>query len=530
MSPVLRVLILMSCFALNGCALNEHMIQLATRASDVSSDLQEQHSDFARDASDHDKRRRAQQVERPWIVGKAQPLAREVTLPPALRADVRTTLLFADGPLDLPEIAARITAVTRIPVHIRPEALLPHDVFMPRITSAATVASATSSAARVHVSGTEEPLARILDRISAGLGVSWAYRDERIEFYRTQTRVFNIKALTLDAEAEASLGQNNGTTTEGGFNSQSQTRLRSNDDALFDVIRARIEPFLTRAGVVVAQPGASGSIVVTDTPDALDRIAAYIHHENTVLTRRIRVVFEEITLSTHDTARAGMDWNLIFSSARIAAMASMGGSSAVEAGIASLGLTQGPFGGSEAIVAALAQVGTVVRRSSVPVLTLNRRPVTHAVRTTFSYIDKVDTTAISGGLDIALPSVSVSQKEETVGSLLTLVPDAQDDGRILLSVAYDNTIAQPVKTIRFGDRENPLQLQQVTIEGNGTVQQVVLQPGQPMLISGFDRSHEEADRRRLNPGLPVLFGGSDRAASEQLLTVIIVTAQVEEGI
>src|SRR3546814_12369908 len=106
------------------------------------------------------------------------------------------------------------------------------------------------------------------------------------------------------------------------------------------------------------------------------------------------------------------------------------------------------------------RVGRVVRRSSFPVLTQNRRPVTHAVRTTFSYIDKVQTTALGQSAGIALPSVSVSQREETVGSLLTLVPDAQDDGQILLSVAYDNTVAQPLKSVSFGSKDNPLQLQQ----------------------------------------------------------------------
>lgn len=525
-----RALILVTTLSVSACALNEHMRTFASHAADVESTLHVQHDDFSSTTADSEARRRAQQVDRPWIVGKTRPLAREVTLPAALRADVTTTLLFSDGPLGLSEIAERLTAVTRIPVHVRPEALLPLDAFMPRLTTGIAESARQATPARMHLSGQAEPLARILDRISAGLGVMWAYRNQRIEFYRTQTRVFNIRALTLDAETEASLGQHGGRQADDSFSSTSRTRLRSSDVMPFDVIRARIEPFLSRAGVVVAQPGASGSIVVTDTPEALDNIAAYLEHENKVLTRRVRLVFEEVTLLTSNSVQGGMDWNLIFASARVAAMASMGGSNAIEAGIATVGLTQGPFEGSEAIVAALAQVGTVVRRSSVPVLTLNRRPVTHAVRTTFSYIDKVDTTAFSSGLGVALPSVSVSQKEETVGSLLTLVPDAQDDGRILLSVAYDNTIAQPVKTIRFGDRENPLQLQQVTIDGNGTVQQVVLQPGQPMLISGFDRRQQEADTRRLSPGAPLLFGGSDRAATEQLTTVIIVTAQVEEGL
>src|SRR5690625_7388929 len=45
---------------------------------------------------------------------------------------------------------------------------------------------------------------------------------------------------------------------------------------------------------------------------------------------------------------------------------------------------------------------------------------TCALPISFSYIDKVDTTAYGGPLGVALPSVSVSQKEETVGTLLTL--------------------------------------------------------------------------------------------------------------
>jgi hypothetical protein len=164
----------------------------------------------------------------------------------------------------------------------------------------------------------------------------------------------------------------------------------------------------------------------------------------------------------------------------------------------------------------------------VPVLTLNRRPVTHAVRTTFSYIDQVQTTALASGTGLALPSVSVSQRDETVGSVLTLVPDAQGNGQVLLSVAYDNTVAQPLKTVTFGDRNNPLQLQQVTVDGNGTVQQVLLHPGQPLVISGFDRTQEQSEGRRLNPELPAILGGSDQASKQRLMTVIVMSAQVEE--
>jgi hypothetical protein len=96
-------------------------------------------------------------------------------------------------------------------------------------------------------------------------------------------------------------------------------------------------------------------------------------------------------------------------------------------------------------------------------------------------------------------------------------------------VAYDNTVAQPLKSLSFGKAGNQLEIQQVTIDGNGTVQQVELRAGQPMVISGFDRRQDEYDRRRPALGAPLLAGGTDRAATQRATTVVIVTAQVEEG-
>ncbi len=519
---------LLLCNLAPGCALEEKMRQLASSIARNKSAIASGHENFSLSITSQEKKRAAQSVGRPWLAGRAQPLARELSLPAALRANVNTTLMFTDGPMDLPRLAQRITAATNIAVHVGPDALLPQEQFLPRLGGSGQGGAAIAAASTVTLEGGAEPLAKILDRVSARLGVMWRYQNERIEFYRTETRVFNVRALTLDAKAEASLGLGGGNKTEG-FISTSKTSLSSGAHDLLAVVRARIEPFLSRAGVLVAESGASSSIVVTDTPDVLQRIGHYLEQENRALTRRVRLVFEELSVAVNDSAEAGLDWNLVFSSAKAAAAMTMPGSTLADAANLTLGLNQGPFQASDAIVKALSQVGKVMRRSSMPVLTLNRRPVTHAVRTTFSYIDKVQTTALAGVAGLALPSVSVSQREETVGSLITLIPDAQDDGQILLSVAYDNTVAQPLKTVTFGEEENPLQLQQVTIDGNGTVQQVVLQPGQPLVISGFDRSQEETEGRRLNPGVPLVLGGSDRAAAQRLTTLMVVTAQVEEG-
>ncbi|MCC2595316.1 hypothetical protein LKR43_03080 [Pusillimonas sp. MFBS29] len=530
MKRLVRLVMMLMCgLALSACALGERVRQITASVVQAKSSAQDSHDQFMHVTQGRQARLSAQEVDRPWLVGRARPLAREVTLPPALRANINTTLMFAHGPLDLSAIAQRITMATDIPVYISPDALLPLENFLPRLGHAGPSGGHFKAPAMVALDGTAEPLARILDRIAARLGVMWRYHQERIEFYRTETRVFNVRALALNASAQASLGLSGSNDNEAGFVSTSRTSLDSGQHDVLSVIRARIEPFLSRSGLLVAEPGASASVVVTDTPEVLRRIASYLEQENRAMTRRVRLIFEELTVAMHDNAEVGLDWNLLFASTRLGAAMSMAGAGMTDSGLISLGLNEGPFQGSEAIVKALGEVGQVVRRSSVPVLTLNRRPVTHAVRTTFSYIDKVQTTALGDAVGLALPSVSVSQREETVGSLLTLVPDAQEDGQILLSVAYDNTVAQPLKSVVFGDKDNPLQLQQITIDGNGTVQQVVLQPGQPLLISGFDRSQEETEGRRLNPGMPLALGGSERATRQSLMTLMVVTAQVEEG-
>ncbi len=485
---------------------------------------------FYETLSDRTQRVAAQDVSSPWLAGRPEPLAREIALPEALQGQVDTTLLLADA-ADLPALAERLALATNIAVRVRPEALLPADLFLPRLSVASEISVPMRE--QIEIRSGPQPLPDLLDMLAAQFSVRWRYRSGVLEFYRTETRVFDVRALTLLSRADARLGRA-GSTSAGGFESTSNTVLSSGEHNAVATVRANILPFLTRAGAINEYADGSTSIVVTDTPDVLDLIGRYIERENKALTRRIRIVFEEITVISKENAAAGLDWTAIYQGARMSAglvaPATLG--STLAAGTLQAAGGIGRFEGSKAILSALNGMGTVVRHSTVPVLTLNRRPVTHAVRTTFSYIDKVQSTAVSSSannVSTSLPAVSISQKEETVGTFLTLVPDIQEDGQILLSIAYDNAVAQPLKTITFGERGNQVQVQQITIDGNGTVQQVELRPGQPMIVSGFDRRQNESDRRRLTKAAPLLAGGHDRTAEERSTTLILITAQVEEG-
>ncbi|WP_459614620.1 hypothetical protein [Bordetella sp. 2513F-2] len=514
---------------LAGCAVSEQLRSLRDRVLGAQQELQARQQGFKQQLGDAGARRAAQDVAKPWLAGPAQPLAREVLLPPALRADVDTTLLFS-GRADLPGIAERLQRATGIPVRVHPDALLPQEYFLPRLQDATQLA--TPAATHLEVRSGPRPLPDTLDALAAHLYVHWRYHDGAIEFYRTQTRVFDVRALTLASRVEARLGRA-ADPQPGGFESRSNTVLTSGDQQPLAAVRDRLEPFLTRAGRIAEIDSGGTSLVITDTPEVLSRIAAFIERENRTLTRRVRLVFEEITVLVNDASEGGIDWGAVYDSVRSAAAFTVPAAADASAAALDVAVSAGPFAGSRAVISALSQTGAVLRHSSVPLLTLNRRPVTHAVRSTFSYIDQVQSVAVAssaGGVSAALPSVSVSQKQETVGTLLTLVPDAQDDGSILLSVSYDNTVAQPLRSVTFGEAGNQLQVQQIELDGNGTVQQVELQPGMPVILSGFDRRQDEYERRRVLPDAPLLAGGQDRSARDRLTTIVMITAQVEDGV
>lgn len=518
---------------LNGCALNKRLLQQDGRTRQTQGLIDQVHGNFEAATRRTEHKTRAQNIAKPWLMGRAMPLSREVTLPPVLRTKIDTTLMYRHGKADLPTLAQRITQATGIPVRVKPDALLPVEHFLPRL-STASVSTPSAASTEAFVPLGPRPLPEVLDALSRHLNVQWRYHNRGLEFYRTETRVFDVRALTLSAQTDARLGRT-ANSKSGGFDNSSRTSLSASEQHVLVAIKERLEPFLSRAAIIAAQPGASTSIVVTDTPEVLDEIARYLERENRILTRRVRLIFEEITLVTHQDAEFGLDWDSVWEQGKVAvAVSSSLAGASVAGATAKLGVMPTPSSRSQAVIRALSKFGTVLRHVTIPVMTLNRRPVTHAVRTTFSYIDQVKSTQSAEGAQPssrgALGSVSVSQKEETVGAFLTLVPDAQENGQVLLSVAYDNTVAQPLKSVVVGDPGSRLQIQQITIDGQGTVQQVALKTGQPMLISGFDSKQDESERARLTPDAPLAFGGQDRARHARTATLIMVTAQVEEGL
>lgn len=569
--PRLRLLAAMLALAaLAGCSALQTTDRLQDRANHQRESSDVALNAFKDQVRDPD-RARGQVVDLPWVAGRRQPLAREVTLPLALRANVNTTMLFESGATDLTTLAQRIQLATGILTQVAQDALLPREYFLPRLGSEQMAVQVTtdmgSSAgadtlvpALVPETGVDRiagpalpqgvartkmeplpvgnaPLSTVLDAMALHLGIYWRY-DEKvgaIRFYRTETRTFYVKALELMPETSLELGlTGKGGSQDGQFASQNRSKYTTAGQTLpAQAVITKVSQYLTRAGVVKAANGAANSIVVTDTKDALDAVGRFLESENRIMSRSVRMLFEEITVQLDQTSQAAIDWHLIYNSlgrANAAAGDAPGAllDSTKAAGALGATVGRGPFAGSKFLLSALNEVGTVVRHTSIPLLASNLRPATFAMHQNVPYIKDLQQTQSYS--DASGPTVSVTQDEKTVGTFLTVVPNAQDDGRVQLTVSYDDKrLIGALQKVEFGSPDAPSFVQQANIGGQGAIQQVELSPGRPALIGGFERSAGDSTRRRLDERAPIVAGGSDSAQDKKQITLLLMTAIPEEG-
>ncbi|CAM5404547.1 hypothetical protein SSTU70S_02825 [Stutzerimonas stutzeri] len=554
--------------ALSGCAAYTDKREVGGYADTMTGVAREQAQQKRGDASLAAKRA-AQTVNRPFLAGKARPLARDVTLPAPLRGAVDTVMLYKDA-ADLPTLAMRIQEATGIMVKVTPETLLPLEAFRPRLAEGATRDAGSSIASpvtatldtlvpldsplpiggvrasgpdrqlapsvpvstkRLRANGTQ-PLPAVLDSIALRLGVYWKYDSDlgALVFYRTETRAFEIKNADLVIAGEMGVDLSGGVDSKGnsGIKSQSKSYLAVEEDEKgpMEAIVGRVQQFMTQAGQIAA--GNGGLLVVTDTKTALDQIERFIEHENKMRSRRIELVFEEITVEQSQSAQAGVNWNVVFNSAGEGNGVNINGLSSLieqEGAALSLGASvgSGQWAGSSVAVQALSRLGKVVDRKVNTFGTINGQPATTGRPERQKYISELEQTQSYS--ENSAPTVSVTQEEEVSGRLLTVLPYAYNNGDISLAVKYDNT---PTPLFTKQSLPDGSYVQSPTSVSDVLVRTAVVNSGQPFVISAFTQNRDTTNERRVDRKAPMIFGGSDVTDRIDRVTVLVLTAMVRE--
>lgn len=486
--------------------------------------LREQHQQTIKETQQ--RRVREQDVPLPFVAGNSVPLSRSFNLPEPLKANVPVTAHFSSSPVTLDEALRQLALATGLVLTAAPDALADPSNFAER--AKAEGSGPVSAPARVQLTAKAVPIWQVLDELAAQTRTHWRATPTGAEFYRLETKTYALTFIPQVAGTTAALGRN--TSASNAFASDSKTTFTIDNLSQVEGVKNAVEAMLSKAGraTMVRE---SQTLVVTDTPEIQAKVEQYIKAQNAAFSRKVRLVVEAIEVTNRQALDFGVDWSFVYNTT-VTALSASGPGSQVNSQAGQIGYTPttGAMAGSSFVVKALADAGFAVNRRVFPLVTMSGRPITQALRSTFNYVDQVQTTSIASSTNTTTQAPTVTQKDETVGTLLTLVPIAQPDGRIFMSMSFDVTSAEPLRPYTVGSGDTAVTVQQKTINGNGIIQEVALRNGRTELLGGVDLYSANVSDRRLGDEVPVIFGGSLTKTNSKSITLLLVTANVEEGV
>ena len=470
------------------------------------------------------RRQAAQEVNIPFIAGNAVPLAREVNLPDILKANLPISALFSSQPVPFEEALRQLSAATGLVITATPDALQDASSFAPR---SKVEKSPVQPPLRAMIQARNTPIWKVLDDVAAQTRTWWRPTPTGAEFYRLVTRQYDLSFVPQTASTKATVGRN--TAAQNAFAADTQTSFVMDGLSQAEAVKAATETMLSGAGRATFVRETQ-TLVVVDTPEVHELVDAYVKRLNSIFNRKIRMVVEALEITNKRQMDLGVDWNLVYSTLSEALNVATPSSTITSAGGFGIQSTLGKFTDSSLVVKMLSESGYSVNRTVFPVVTMSGRPVTRALRSTFNYVDQVQTSTVASSSNQAVQAPTITQKDETVGTLLTLVPIAQPDGRILLSAYFDVTSAEPLRPFTVGEGAASVTVQQKTINGSSSIQEVTLRAGRTELIGGVDIVTRSAVDRGLTEEAPLFLGGSVARGNTKSITVLLVTAVIEDQV
>lgn len=389
------------------------------------------------------------------------------------------------------------------------------------------------------ISWTGKPLSGLLDSVTSRLGLSWAYRDNAVYIYYTDTRVFRIYAIPSKTSMEymvqsgklsgsegSSSGGGSGMPGGSGGNSGSsggsnQTTKVSIEASLTEDMRKTLEAMVT-PGVGRVALGAN-SATVTDTPASLSRIAEYLERENRHITRQalFNVTVASVTLT--DTDGLGLDLGLVYKalSGNYGINLANAFSGVSDGATASVGVLEGAtggaarFAGSRAILQALAGQGRVSVLTQPSVTTLNLQPVPVQIARQTSYLESVSTTNTAQvGSTATLTPGTV-----TTGFSMDLLPYMMEGDEMLLQFTMNLSPDARFRVAESGDNR----IEVPEIDSRIFSQRVKMRSGQTLILSGFEQQVDASNKSGVGSPSNWIFGGSGSSDRRREVIVILIT-------
>ena len=456
-----------------------------------------------------------------WLGDKSTLVEHKNSLPKQYETDTGITILLNE-PVTLQVLANNINSITQIPIKIDSQ------VASEKLKKTMNIAYTGK-------------LSGLLSQVATDLDLLWYYDKSSIVFYETETKTFTLYALGTDVSYQSTVQTDNG----------NQVYLESTLKE-WDEVESTISSIVGKsenANFTVSR--SLGTITVTAPPSVLARVGDYIARQNRRLSQLVTIDVKVLQVSISNDSAFGLNLAAAINSAsglnivanpknnlasteassmNIAVLSNtvsaLTGVTHMENGSSVAGAyTQDQIkngslsglAGSAALIEALAKQGKVSLVTNVGVTTRNNRvaPVNNTKST--GYIKRFESRNFT-----TVESSTVDQDNLETGFSMQLLPNILENGKILL--LFRMSVRELLKMSSQTIGEVTLQLPEV--EERSFMQEVIMESGQMLVVSGFEKQSNNDTRYGLGDPDFMLLSGSRETASQRDVLVVILTPQV----
>ena len=456
-----------------------------------------------------------------WLGNKSTVLEHRNNLPKQFESDTGVTILLNE-PVSLQVLANDIYSVTGIPVKIDSQI------------------AADKLRKTVNVAYTGK-LSGLLSQVATDLDLLWYYDKNSIVFYETETKTFTLYALGTEVAYQTSVSTDNANEVS------LESTLKE-----WDEVENAISSIIGKsenADFTVSR--SLGTITVTASPSVLARVGEYIEKQNKRLSQLITIDVKVLQVTISNDSAFGLNLaaainstsglNIVAnpknnlasteaSSMNIAvlsnAVSALTGATHVENGVTVDGaysaddIMNGSLSGvagSSALIEALAKQGKVSLVTNVGVTTRSNRVAPVSNTRTTGYIKRFESRNFT-----TVESSTVDQDDLETGFTMQLLPNVLENGKILLLFRMSVRELLRMSTQTIGE----VTLQLPEVEERSFMQEVIMESGQMLVVSGFEKQTNEDTRYGLgDPDFMALSGSRETSATREVL-VVILTPQV----
>lgn len=443
-----------------------------------------------------------QKVDGSWVTNATSPVTINKR-PPAfdIPISVKTTKSKS-----VSEVASMILLVTGMPVTLAP------DVYRgPQLQGIA------------NYEGTTEDVLKKLAGINR---LSMRLENGGVTLYRYESAILRVKRKPGDLNLTTKMGvtaSSAATSTSSTSNGDMSASIAG--QSKFDPwaeLSAKVKSVLTPEGRAEAAP-ATGSIIVTDVPEAVALARKIIDDDNKLATTAITVKVEVINVANNDDQNLGINWNGVFAELEkgnpLAGVTFAGPGSLATGSVGSFKVnipagSTSRFANSDFLIQALNKVGkaqTLLRRDFT---TLNNIPSGFARTNSQSFRAKTSAapaSSVGGGGG----QVGVEPGQITTGTRFFVTPTYLGDGEYSVELNYDDSFLRELSKLGSGQQE----IDAPNVDSNQTFNIATLKFGETTILNAFELDTNKA----ANQGLTASTTSQTSSATSKTRIIMLVT-------